>query len=56
MNKYLKVKSVTWWAGVALALVQVVRAAGVELPGEIDKVIIAIGGIGLRGAIAEGKK
>ena len=51
MGKYIKPKSLTWWSGVALAVVQFVRAMGVELPQGIDEVIIGIGAIGLRGAI-----
>lgn len=51
MGKYIKLKSVTWWSGVALAAVQVARALGIVIPESLDEVIIGIGAIGLRGAI-----
>jgi len=53
MKKYFKPKSMTWWAGIALALVQVVRAAGIEVPEGINEIIIGVGAIGVRGAIKE---
>ena len=51
MNKYFKPKSLTWWAGVILAGVQVARAIGIAVPEGIDEVLIGIGAIGVRGAI-----
>jgi len=53
MKKYFKPKSVTWWAGIALAAVQVVRAIGIEVPQGIDEIIIGVGAIGVRGALQD---
>lgn len=49
--KYIKPKSVTWWAGVVLAGLQVARAFGVSVPNELDTFIVGIVAIGLRSAI-----
>ena len=52
--KYIQPKSVTWWSGVVLAGLQLLRAFGIEIPTEVDKAVGGIGAIGLRQAI--GKK
>ena len=51
MSKYIKPKSLTWWSGVALAVVQVLRAIGIQIPEGTDEIIIGVGAIGVRGAI-----
>ena len=55
LKKYFKPKSLTWWSGTILATLQAVRAFGVEIPKEVDAAVIAMFGIGIRGAI-DGKK
>lgn len=49
--KYMKPKSLTWWSAVAVAGLQLVRAFGVEVPPQVDGVLAALFGIGMRGAI-----
>lgn len=51
MNKYFKPKSMTWWSGIALAAIQLLRAFGIEIPKEVDGVVIGVGAIGVRGAL-----
>jgi len=51
--KYLKLKSLSWWAAVAEAAVNVARVSGVEIPVQVDGIIAAIFGIGVRGAIRD---
>lgn len=46
--KYFKPKSLTWWAAIAEAVINVVRAVGVEIPKEVDGVIVPLIAIGLR--------
>ena len=53
--KYIKLKSVTWWAAVAEAVVNLIRATGYPIPIEVDGIIAAIFGIGLRGALPDKK-
>lgn len=48
MNKYFKPKSLTFWSGLVLALIPVLKAFGVEVPFEKEILSIA-GGTGLVG-------
>lgn len=52
--KYLKFKSLTFWSGIALALVPLVKAFGIEIPDKTADVITSVAGgtglIGLRAA------
>ena len=50
MNKYFQPKSVTWWSAVAEAAVNVARIWW-AIPPQVDGLILAVFGIGVRGAI-----
>jgi len=52
--KYFQLKSLTWWSAVAEGAINMARLLGYEVPPQIDGVIAAAFGVGLRGAI--GKK
>lgn len=51
MNKYFKPKSLSWWSAVSLATIQLLRALGVTIPAEVDGLVIALFGVGMRGAV-----
>jgi len=53
MSKYIKLKSLTWWSAIAEAAINLVRATGVEIPVQVDGIIAALFGIGLRGSIGD---
>lgn len=53
LSKYIKPKSLSFWSAIAEAGVNVLRAFGVEIPKEVDGIIIALFGIGLRGAVKD---
>ena len=55
MEKYLKYKSLSWWAAIAEAAINVMRVYGVEIPKEVDGFILALFGVGIRGAITDTK-
>lgn len=55
MKAYFNYKSVTFWMAVAEAVVNIVRAAGVEVPPQVDGIIAAVFGIGLRKAVGDQK-
>ena len=52
-KKYVKLKSLTWWAAIAEAIVNLIRATGVDIPLQVDGIIAALFGIGLRGSIGD---
>ncbi len=49
--KYFKPKSLSWWSAIAVAGLQLVRAFGVEVPFQVDGVLAALFGIGIRGSV-----
>lgn len=53
INKYIKLKSLTWWSAVAEAVINLIRVAGVDVPLQVDGIIAALFGIGLRGSIGD---
>jgi len=55
MKKYFKLKSLSWWAAVSLSAINICRAYGTEIPKEVDGLILALFGVGIRGAITDNK-
>lgn len=51
--KYIKPKSLSWWAAIAEASINVARAFGLSIPTEVDGLVLAIFGIGVRSAIKD---
>ena len=51
IQKYFKPKSLSWWSAVSLATIQLLRALGVTIPAEVDGLVIALFGVGMRGAV-----
>jgi len=49
--KYFKLKSLTFWAAVAEASVNLARVIGFDIPVQVDGIIASIGAVGLRAAV-----
>lgn len=55
--KYFKPKSMTWWSGLVLAALPLLKVLGVELPAEVGDTLTQVatgtGLVGLRGAASK---
>ena len=51
MNKYFKPKSITWWSGLIIALIPLIKLFGIEVPENLPEILGGIALIGLRGAV-----
>ncbi len=49
--KYFQPKSLTFWSAIAEALINIARLGGIEIPPQIDGIIAAAFGVGIRKAI-----
>lgn len=51
LDKYIKPKSLTWWAGLGLALIPIAKFFGLPVPEQLPEIIGGLGLVGLRGAV-----
>jgi hypothetical protein len=51
--KYFKPKSLSWWSAVVYGAVAIARGIGVEIPVQVDGILAALFGVGIRGKIGE---
>ena len=55
--KYFQPKSVTWWSGLVLALIPVLKAVGIHIPDQAETLVTSVatgtGLVGLRGAVTK---